>query len=306
MAVRSTEIVPLSVVVPTIGRVALLDKCLESITRCVPRAHEVIVVDQSGDEAVRATVARYGQLGGRLLESSVRDRSVAVNHGMRHAEQELVLVTDDDCTVAEDWVGTAWASLSRDPDAIVTGRVLPSGDAIAIPSLVGADEPQDYTGELHDNVLFGCNMGCSRSRFLAIGGFDERVKLAEDNDFCYRWLGAGGHLRYDPSLLIWHHAWRTPEELRRHFRGYARGQGIFYAKHLRRRDWRVARFVARDIRRATRAVVAVLVRGRREWPDARLAIVRGVPAGLLTGWRTFGRGHGDGISASDREGAPPH
>lgn len=288
MGDRSTETVPLSVIVPTIGRAALLERCLESITLCVPRAAEIVVVDQSGTEAVRTTVERYADLGARLLESEVRDRSVAVNHGMQHAEHDLVLVTDDDCTVAEDWVGTGWAKLSVDPDAIVTGRVLPVGDAISVPSLIGAEEPHDYTGELHYDALFGCNMGCSRSRFLALGGFDERVKLAEDNDFCYRWLSAGCRLRYEPSLLIWHHAWRTPGELRRHFQGYARGQGIFYAKHLRRRDLKVARFLARDVRRAARAAVAVLVRGRTEWPDARLALMRGVPVGLATGWRAFG------------------
>jgi GT2 family glycosyltransferase len=138
-------------------------------------------------------------------------------------------------------------------------------------------------------VLFGCNMACTRSRFLELGGFDERVRLAEDNDFCYRWLRAGRPLHYDPELLIWHHAWRTPAQLRRHFRGYARGQGIFYYKHLRAGDLTVARFLARDVYRATRAAAALVVRGRDEWPDARLALIRGVPTGLVAGWRAFRR-----------------
>jgi GT2 family glycosyltransferase len=115
------------------------------------------------------------------------------------------------------------------------------------------------------------------------------VKLAEDNDFCYRWLRAGHQLHYDPSVLIWHHAWRTPEQLAIHFRGYARGQGIFYAKHLRRGDLAVLRFVAQDLRRAARAVVARLVRGRPEWPDARLSLPLGIARGLVKGLREFGR-----------------
>jgi GT2 family glycosyltransferase len=132
-------------------------------------------------------------------------------------------------------------------------------------------------------------MACSRSRFLDLGGFDERVRLAEDNDFCYRWLRAGHRLHYDPSMLIWHHAWRTPEQLATHFRGYARGQGIFYAKHLRHGDLAVLRFVAHDLRRAARAGVARLVRGRPEWPDARLSLPLGLARGLIEGWRAFGR-----------------
>jgi GT2 family glycosyltransferase len=287
MQSATTETVPLSVVIPTIGRPVLLARCLESISHCVPRAAEIIVVDQSPDDAVSATVARYAHVGARLVKSSVRDRSVAVNLGMMRAACDAVLVTDDDCTVATSWVGTAWAHLSSDPETIVTGRVLPMGEAIAVPSLVGAAEPHDYTGEIHHDALFGCNMACKRSRFLAVGGFDERVKLAEDNDFCYRWLRSGQHLHYDPELLIWHHAWRTPAALAHHFRGYARGQGIFYAKHLRQGDLKVIDFIVQDVRRAMRATIARLLRGRGEWPDARLALVRGLPAGFIAGWRMF-------------------
>jgi GT2 family glycosyltransferase len=166
--------------------------------------------------------------------------------------------------------------------------VLPVGDAVAVPSLVGDTMPHEYTGGMHYDVLFGCNMACSRSRFLGLGGFDERVKLAEDNDFCYRWLRAGERLRYDPDFLIWHHAWRTPADLQRHFAGYARGQGIFYAKHLRLHDLGIVRFLVRDLRRAARGIASRLLRGRSEWPDARLALPRGVISGLVSGWRAFG------------------
>lgn len=287
MGAANAETAPMSVVIPTIGRASLLANCLESLALCSPRAAEIIVVDQSGDVDVRAAVERFADVGARVVYCAVRDRSVAVNEGMKAAEHEFVLITDDDCTVAETWVETAAAHLSADPDAIVTGRVLPVGDAIAVPSLVGAVEPSEYSGSLHYDVLFGCNMACSRSGFLEHGGFDERVKLAEDNDFCYRWLRAGRRLRYDPELLIWHHAWRTPAQLRHHFRGYARGQGIFYAKHLRAGDLTVTRFLARDVYRASRGAAALVVRGRDEWPDARLALIRGVPTGLVAGWRAF-------------------
>jgi GT2 family glycosyltransferase len=289
-ATSAQTTVPISVVVPTIGRAELLDTCLASIAACEPPAAEIITVDQSGDPAVRAAVERHASAGSRLITSTIRDRSVAVNLGMREAQNEVILVTDDDCTVEPSWVAKAWEHLSVDPKAIVTGRVLPGGDAVAVPSLVGTEEPRDFTGEIHDDVLFGCNMACSRSLFLGLGGFDERVKLAEDNDFCYRWLRAGYHLHYDPELLIWHHAWRGPDELRRHFAGYARGQGLFYAKHLRRGDLGVLRFLVRDGRRATRATVARITRGRPEWPDARLSLPRGVSRGLVEGWREFGAG----------------
>jgi GT2 family glycosyltransferase len=276
----------MSVVVPTIGRAALLEECIASIAACSPPPDEIVVVDQSGDPAVASAVSRFEAAGARLLVATFRDRSLAVNLGMREARHELVAVTDDDCTVDPSWIEQAWEHVGADAATIVTGRVLPLGEAVAVPSLVGSEQPCEYTG-LHYDVLFGCNMACSRTQFLDLGGFDERVKLAEDNDFCYRWLRAGRRLRYDPSMLIWHRAWRTPEELARHFRGYARGQGIFYAKHLRRGDLAVLRFVVQDVRRAARAGLARLVRGRPEWPDARLSLPLGVARGLVKGWRSY-------------------
>ncbi|HET7127687.1 MAG TPA: glycosyltransferase [Gaiellaceae bacterium] len=292
MGAAAAETAPVSVVIPTIGRAPLLAKCLASLALCSPRAAEIIVVDQSGEGEIHAAVEAFAGVGARSLHCAVRDRSIAVNEGMAAAEHEFVLVTDDDCTVAETWVETAAAHLLAEPEAIVTGRVLPVGDAIAIPSLVGAAESSEYSGSLRYDVLFGCNMACSRDRFLELGGFDERVQLAEDNDFCYRWLRAGRRLRYDPELLVWHHAWRTPAQLRRHFHGYARGQGIFYAKHLLGGDLAVIRFLARDVYRASRAAAALVLRGRGEWPDARLALIHGVPTGFAVGWRAF-RGRRD-------------
>jgi GT2 family glycosyltransferase len=281
------DVVPASVVIATVGPANRVEACLRSIAQCNPRPAEIIVVDQSDNEAVHAVVTGFASAGARLLTSSERGKSLAVNLGMREAAHEIVLLTDDDCTVDPSWAQASWAHVSEDPDTIVTGRVLPVGDAAGVASLVGLEEARDYTGEIQDDVLFGCNMACRRSHVLALGGFDERVKLVEDNDLCYRWLRAGKHLHYDPSLLVWHHAWRTPKELERQFRGYARSQGIFYAKHLRRGDLGVLRFIVRDARHAARAIAARLVRGRGEWPDARRALPRGIIVGLIEGWRTF-------------------
>jgi GT2 family glycosyltransferase len=281
-------VVPVSVVIATVGPATRVEACLSSISQCDPRPAEVIVVDQSDDEAVHSAVRGFAHAGVKLLTSPIRGKSPAVNLGMRAAAHELVLLTDDDCTVERSWVEAAWVHLSEHPEAIVTGRVLPVGDAAGIASLVGLKEPRDYTGQIHDDVLFGCNMACPRSRVLALGGFDHRVQLVEDNDLCYRWLRTGQQLHYNPSLLVWHHAWRTPRELERQFRGYARSQGIFYAKHLRRGDFGVVRFLVRDARRSARGIASRVVHGRREWPDARRALPRGIILGLITGWKRFG------------------
>jgi GT2 family glycosyltransferase len=283
---------PVSVVVPTVGRPTQLQSCLESLRGCMPRASEILVVDQSGDPAVRDLVASFSSCGARLVPCSGRGVSKGRNLGLREAEHEVVLVTDDDCTVAADWIGTAWA-LSRDRiDDIVTGQVLPVGDPSAVPSWKDDPDPHDFTGEVHGGAMFPNNMVLRRSSVLAFGGFDERFgpgEAAEDNEFSYRWLRAGHSIRYEPALVVWHHDWRDPDELRRLYVAYARGQGFFYAKHLRRGDFVMLRWLARDLYWALRGTAAAVVRRREAWTDPRRGILRGLPGGFVHGWRVYWR-----------------
>ena len=111
---------PVSVVIPTIGRAELLQACLGSVAACEPRAAEIVVVDQSSDPAVRSVVEGFAGAGAQLLISTIRDRSVAVNHGMREARHEIILVTDDDCTVDPDWL----EAVARQGDGIAEARPL--------------------------------------------------------------------------------------------------------------------------------------------------------------------------------------
>lgn len=281
--------VPASVVVPTIGRAGLLESCLESLAGCEPRPAEVIVADQSGGDAVREVVERFAPLGMRLITLDVRSKPLALNRALAEAVHEIVLVTDDDCTVDSAWLSAAWDKMSADPEAIVTGRVIPAGEPLAVPSTIDEGNPRDYTGTLHYGALYGGNMACNRSLVLAFGGFDERFEAAEDNDFCYRWLRAGRRLRYEPDLVVWHHAWRTRDELVRNYRAYGHGQGLFYAKHLRNGDLRVAPFLLRDLYRGARGVAAQIVGGSSPWPDPRTGLLRGVVLGFIHGWRSSPR-----------------
>ncbi|MGH3134046.1 MAG: glycosyltransferase family 2 protein [Gaiellaceae bacterium] len=284
---------PASVVVPTLGRVESLQQCLEAVTSCVPGAAEILIVDQSGDSAVAELVSRFSSSRARLVPCNGRGVSRGRNVGIREAANEIVLVTDDDCTVAGDWVGRGWELMASDTRKIVTGQVLPVGDPRAVPSTKTETERYDFTGLVHGGALFPNNMALGRSLVLELQGFDERFgpqEAAEDNEFCYRWLKAGHTLRYEPSLVVWHHDWREPKQLEEMYVAYARGQGFFYAKHLRTGDVTMIRWLVRDVYWAVRGLAAALVKRRARWTDPRRGIPSGLPVGLWRGFRTYWRG----------------
>lgn len=281
----------MSVVIPTIGRFELLSACLASIARCEPGPGEILVIDQSHDPEIAALVEQFAPAGARLVLCHGRGVAKGRNDGLKAAGNEIVLITDDDCTVASDWVQTAARLMSPSSSKAVTGRVLPVGDPRAVPSTIDDPERRDYTGRARTGALFPNNMALPRSIVVAMGGFDERfspTEFAEDNEFCYRWLKAGNQLLYEPSLTVWHHDWRTPEQLEQLYVTYARGEGFLYAKHLRERDFGVLRFMIRDLYWALRSIASAVVKRRARWTDPRRATLRGLPAGFLLGWRVFG------------------
>jgi GT2 family glycosyltransferase len=288
----ASEVLPVSVVIPTIGRLGPLRQCLESLAGCRPGAGEILVVDQSHDRAVAELVAEFAPARTRLVRCRGQGPATARNTGLREARQVIVAMTDDDCTASSDWVATAWQLMESDPEKIVTGRVLPIGDPRAVPSTNEETTPRDFTGAPRTGALFSNNMVLNRALTLAEGGFDERFGPdigAEDNDLCYRWLKAGRRLHFEPALIVWHHDWRTSAELEQQYVRYMRGEGFLYAKHLRRGDLRMLRYIGRDLVWSARGLASGLVKGRPRWTDPRRAILRGMPAGLWHGWRVFWR-----------------
>jgi GT2 family glycosyltransferase len=287
------EVLPVSVVIPTAGRLDMLRRCLQSLAACRPYAEEILIVDQSHDAAIARLAADFASVGARLVPCPGFGVSKGRNLGVLNAKNDVVLITDDDCTVAPDWVATAWEAMASDPEKIVTGRVLPVGDPLAVPSTREQTTWEDFTGLLRMDLLSPNNMVLNRLLVLAEGGFDERFgpnEKAEDNDFCYRWLKAGRRMEFEPGLVVWHHDWRTPKQLERLYIEYMRGVGFLYAKHLREGDLRILRYLGRSVMLSLRAWASGLVKGRPRWTDPRRGILRGLPAGLWRGWRVFWRG----------------
>ncbi|MCA1832724.1 MAG: glycosyltransferase family 2 protein [Actinomycetota bacterium] len=282
-----TDRIPASVLIPTIGRPALLRALLESIRAGDTWPAEVVVVDQSEDGETKAVVANFADLNARVVDAERRGVAHARNVSLRAAGNDWILGVDDDCTVAPDWVRQCWDHLQRDPTAILTGRVPQAGAEGEKIWSRDDPSPRDYTGTLNCAALYPANMAADRRAILELGGFDERLPAAEDNDLTYRWLRAGRRLVYQPDLLVWHHAWRSSEELNRIYVGYGRAQGAFYAKHLRRGDLRMLRFILSDLLHAVGGLVAGAIRGGPLWTYWRRGIIFGLPGGFVEGWRTF-------------------
>lgn len=236
---------PSTVVVGTRDRGALVLSTIRSVLASAEADLELIVVDQSADDATADAVAGLGadpRL--RYVRSSTVGVSRARNIGLRMAQHDVVLITDDDVEVTPMWV-------RRFTDAMTSDRRIGVGFC-----QVTAGPHDDALGFVPDHEVVesrmvrslasksrargvGAGMAVRREAALALGGFDEqlgpgaRLRSGEDRDLAARALVAGWWVCQTPSAEVIHHGFRTWWE----GKGLARrdwyGIGAAYAKHLR-------------------------------------------------------------------------
>jgi histidinol-phosphate phosphatase family protein len=181
--------VPVTVVVPTIGRASLgiLLTALEAGTG--RRPDEVIVVDdRPGDPPALDLSA--STLAVRVLRSGGRGPAAARNRGWRAARTAWIAFLDDDVVPSPTWS----ADLAADLAACGAGVAGTQG-RVRVPRPVGR-RPTDWernTAGLEDARWITADLAYRREVLDEVGGFDERFPRAyrEDADLGLRVTAAG-------------------------------------------------------------------------------------------------------------------
>ena len=283
---RPEPLPPTSLVISTLNRPDLLRDTIKSVLDGEDVPAEIVVVDQS--EQPNPTVERLGQRGCDIRYAPMREKGLSRgrNRGIALARHDLLVFTDDDLLAAPGWFGSLVRALLRDPAATaVTGRVVAAPRPFGVTlGLREGERAATYRGRIGQDVLAGGNMAIGRSTLVEVGVFDERLgagsrfPAAEDNDLGFRLLEAGYSIRYVPEALLYHRAWRPRSAYFGMRWNYGRGQGAFYAKHVRSFKRHV---IGRMIRQIGRNFYLAAMRARTE---PRRAIGQLVfVAGLLHG-----------------------
>jgi GT2 family glycosyltransferase len=290
-----------SVVIPTLGR-ELLRGCLESIAAGTAWPAESIVVDQGGSSQVQGWVEelRARGLSIRHVASTQTGIAAGTNRGLELVGTPYVATTHDDCRVRPRWLETLSRRLPEIGDAILTGRVEPEGPGIVL-TTVTSQSPAVYSDpRIARTILFPANMAFPLRLLSRVGYLDEHPSLrlaGEDNEWAYRGLRAGVRIVYDPDVVVAHLAWQDRSQLRSIHSRYARGQGAFYGKYVRRLDRFMLGRAIRDLVRAPWLLLRGVVSGNRDLVAMGAGEVTGLLPGILAGLRNDG-------SHEPRKGSP--
>jgi GT2 family glycosyltransferase len=196
----------ISVVVPTCRRPELLEGCLGALANqdYDPRACEVVIADDAGDEATRCLVQQYSAVGLPARYVCVGPRhgpAAARTAGWRAARGMLVAFTDDDCLPSAEWLRAGCAAFTDDT-AAVAGQ-------LSMPLPQAQRRPTDYerkTALLATAGFVTANCFVRRAVLEELDGFDERYELAwrEDSDLLARILARGGVVAQAPDAVVLH------------------------------------------------------------------------------------------------------
>jgi glycosyltransferase involved in cell wall biosynthesis len=243
-----------SVVICTRNRAHSLIHCLESIDVAARKASltdaEIVVTDNaSTDDTASAVIswAAGSSVPVRLDHEPRVGGTIAKNRGLRSARGDILVLTDDDCRLKEDYFVELLRLYADDRDTVLRGGRVELGNAEDLPLTIKTDtvrkqwhlDSHSARYENLGNCFLGCNLFMTRAAYERLGPFDEKfgaggsIPAGEDTDYIFRAYAAGIKLEYDPNIVAFHHHGRkTPAEARKLWHNYMIGSGALYAKYL--------------------------------------------------------------------------
>ena len=197
-----------TVVIPTHGRSAAVDRLLTSLPREVP----VVVVDDGSPEP--EPLAELCRRTGAHLVRHRRNRGPAAarNTGLRHVDTPFVAFCDSDVLPDPGWLATLRRHLDDPAVALVGPRVLGHAPHLGDRWLDRYEQarssldlgPRAASVSVHGEVAY-LPSATLVARVDALGdGFDEAMRCGEDVDLVWRLLESGWRVRYEPGAVVRH------------------------------------------------------------------------------------------------------
>ena len=184
---------PVTVVVRTRNRPALLREALESLRAQTMRPRQVVVVNDAG-ASPREITESFTDAFDVLLEDSKqrRGRSAAANRGVALAREPLVAFLDDDDRCFPDHLERLVSAHRQGPEPVVYADaatvVYGQGENGWEPRVRTLQYSLDYDPDylLLANYIPIHTLLMPRELFRKVGGFDEGLEYSEDWDFLIR------------------------------------------------------------------------------------------------------------------------
>jgi GT2 family glycosyltransferase/glycosyltransferase involved in cell wall biosynthesis len=214
-----------TIVIPTINDVKQVPLCIDSCRRFAPpdaRLQFLVVDDGTADPAI---VEELGQSAKELDFELLLNRqnlgfSASVNHGMRQARGQLVVLCNNDIRFDQPWLEPLKKAFAADPYLGIVGARLRYPDGTIQHAGLEKEsgqiayyhayhrQPADHPPALRSRYVWcvtGALFALRRETLMQLGGFSTAFNLCyEDLDYCLHAWSKGLRVGYYPDLTAQH------------------------------------------------------------------------------------------------------
>ena len=276
----------ISVLICTRDRPEGLGQALGSVVSCVHAGLgtvDIHIMDQSTTADTRTIVedlARRRTAHSRIVYHHLDKAGLsrAYNLGVRACDGDIVVCTDDDVIVDQQWLTAISRAFEEDAElGLLYGQVLvpeeladAASNDVVVPALWRTTRERLHRRDRNFTLWgMGANMAMRRTMHDSVGGFDEALgggaplRSAQDFDFSLRMYRAGHAILLDPNVKVDHYGARTAHQWPETLRNYGIGDGAFYAKHVRCGDLLALRLLLHQFGYVAKGALLSSARERR-------------------------------------------
>ncbi len=207
-----------SVVIAAYNAEKTIGACLKSIVSQKPGFDfEIVVVDDGSKDGTVKIAKSFPKT--RVMEQSHAGPAVGRNRGAKSAKGEIVVFTDSDCVLGQNWLREMVKPFEASNIAGVQGtyRTRQRKPIARLVQLEIEKNHEKMAKEQSIDIMATYSAAYKRSIFLELHGFDTSFPIAsgEDTDFSFRVNEAGHKMVFNPRAIVFH---RHPSSLKQYLR----------------------------------------------------------------------------------------
>jgi glycosyltransferase involved in cell wall biosynthesis len=248
----------ITVLICTCNRGESIVSTVQSIFSNTYTTFTLVIIDQSDDERTARALARFRDDPRlRYVHTTTRGLGMARNIGLALSQDELILITDDDCEVPENWVAEMVAPFHAHPRVglVFCDVVAAPHDSQAGLVPVSISQRPMLVPDLNHwqtcdgvNIGIGAGMALRHADAVEIGGFNplfgsgSHFRSGDDLEFTMRMLTARRAVYRTTTVGVVHRGFRSFAQFRKLIRNNMFGVGGVCGQLLRRGQWHGLRY----------------------------------------------------------------
>lgn len=195
----------ISVVIPSYNRREQVKNCINSLlNQTFKEKSEIIVVDDGSIDGTEKIIKEYPQI--IFLKQNHKGAAAARNKGAFSAKGEFIFFLDSDCQADKNCLKELLKEINKDKNTAAVGcRII--GKTFGF--FAKCHDYAHYSNFMvphREKRRFLCTSGIlvKKEFFNEINGFNENLKIAEDEDLGLRLVEKGCNLIYQPKTVVYH------------------------------------------------------------------------------------------------------